>query len=93
MSDIDFDKIEALRKHLLISKRSMAKVYGVSRMAYYNWCKGKTQPKNKTLEGVIMTTKKLLRVMTDHDWPDSKVFEMGDEERLDALRLLIAEME
>lgn len=89
-NDIEFTKIEALRKHLLVSKVSMAKLYGVTRMTYYNWCNGKRMNKTNR-QRIVDTTKKLLYVMSAHEWPNSTVYEMSDTERCERLEELLAD--
>jgi DNA-binding XRE family transcriptional regulator len=38
---LDFKKVEALRKHMLLTTSNMATLLEVSRMTYYGWVKGK----------------------------------------------------
>ena len=43
---LDFKKVEALRKHMLLTTGNMAELLGVSRMTYYGWVKGNKIRKN-----------------------------------------------
>ena len=38
---LDFKRVEALRKHMLLTTGNMAEILEVSRMTYYGWVKGK----------------------------------------------------
>ena len=38
---LNFKKVEALRKHMLLTTSNMAELLGISRMTYYGWVKGK----------------------------------------------------
>jgi DNA-binding XRE family transcriptional regulator len=38
---LDFRKVEALRKHMLLTTSDMSELLKVSRMTYYGWVKGK----------------------------------------------------
>lgn len=90
-SKLDFKRIEALRKHLLISKTSMAKLYKVSRMTYHSWCKGRNITPNNTIK-VSEITKALLFIMAEEGWPNSKVYEMDDAQRYERLAELLEAM-
>ena len=49
---LDFSKVEALRRHMLLTTSDMAEVFGVSRMTYYGWVKGK--PLRKANEANVL---------------------------------------
>ena len=77
---LDFAKVEALRKHMLLTTQDMSELLGVSRMTYYGWVKGKPLRKSNddTVRGML---KKLLAVMTDHGWPMPEVIAAGQKQR------------
>jgi DNA-binding XRE family transcriptional regulator len=84
---IDFSKVEALRKHMLLTTNDMASVFGVSRMTYYGWVRGKPLRKSSD-EAVRTVLKQLLSLMVDHKWPTPDVIAMEQKnrkERLDEL--------
>jgi DNA-binding XRE family transcriptional regulator len=84
---IDFTKVEALRKHMLLTTDNMASLFGVSRMTYYGWAKGKPLRKSNDVQ-VRATLKKLLAVMVEDKWPPPEVIAMEQpqrKERLDEL--------
>tara|TARA_R110000868_G_scaffold206995_1_gene455955 strand:- start:88 stop:375 length:288 start_codon:yes stop_codon:yes gene_type:complete len=84
---LDFSRVEALRKHMLLTTTDMSELLGVSRMTYYGWVKGK--PLRKTNDESVRTMlRKLLAVMTQHGWPMPEVIASDQKqrkERLDAI--------
>lgn len=84
---IDFTKVEALRKHMLLTTDNMASLFGVSRMTYYGWVKGK--PLRKSNDTTVRAMlKRLLSVMVEDKWPPPEVIAMEQpqrKERLDEL--------
>lgn len=84
---IDFKKVESLRRHMLLTANDMSSLFGVSRMTYYGWIRGK--PPRKGNDGTVRTVlKQLLAVMVDDKWPVPEVIAMGQpqrKERLDEL--------
>ena len=59
---LDFKKVEALRKHMLLTTGNMAELLGVSRMTYYGWVKGKPVRK-KNEDKVRGILRKLLSIL------------------------------
>lgn len=85
---ITFDKIDALRRHMLLTAGQMARLLGVSRVTYYNWRKaGHPAERNATKTRAIL--KELLRVMTEHEWPSPAIIAMDQDQRLIELQKLI----
>lgn len=78
---LDFTKVEALRRHMLLTTTDMAGLLGVSRMTYYGWVKG-TIPRKANDEAVRVMLKKLLGAMTDHNWPMPEVIAADQPQRL-----------
>lgn len=81
---LDFAKVEALRKHMLLTTSDMAELLGVSRMTYYGWVKGKPLRKSND-ESVRKMLKRLLAVMTDHGWPPPEVIAADQKQRKERL--------
>jgi DNA-binding XRE family transcriptional regulator len=81
---IDFTKVEALRKHMLLTTNDMASVFGVSRMTYYGWVRGKPLRKSSD-ESVRTMLKRLLSVMVDDKWPTPDVIAMEQKQRKERL--------
>jgi DNA-binding transcriptional regulator YiaG len=77
---LDFSKVEALRKHMLLTTVDMADLLGVSRMTYYGWVRGKPLRKSSD-DKVRQMLKWLLAVMTDHGWPQPEVIAMEQPQR------------
>lgn len=81
---IEFSKIEALRKHMLLTVKDMSELLGVSRMTYYGWVKGKPIRKSND-ETVRKMLKRLLAVMVNHNWPTPEVIASSQKERKERL--------
>jgi len=81
---LDFKKVEALRKHMLLTTTDMAELLGVSRMTYYGWVKGKVLRKANDA-AVRAMLKRLLAVMTDHEWPMPEVIAAEQKQRKERL--------
>lgn len=85
---IAFEKIDSLRRHMLLTNSQMAWLLGVSRVTYYNWKKqGYPAERNATKTRAIL--KDMLRVMTEHEWPAPAIVAMDQDERLVELQKLI----
>lgn len=82
---LDFAKVEALRKHMLLTASDMSELLGVSRMTYYGWVRGKPLRKSNdaAVRGVL---KKLLKVMSDFQWPMPEVIAMEPKQRIARLK-------
>lgn len=78
---IDFTKVEALRRHMLLTTTDMSELLGVSRMTYYGWVKGKTAVRKSNDEAVRVMLKRLLGVMTDYGWPMPEVIAADPKQR------------
>ena len=81
---IDFTRVEALRKHMLLTTKDMSELLGVSRVTYYGWINGKPIRKSND-ETVRKMLKRLLAVMTDHGWPMPEVIASSQKERKERL--------
>jgi len=85
---LEFSKVEALRKHMLLTTADMAALMGVSRMTYYGWVKGK--PIRTANDAAVRTMlRKLLNVMTVHSWPTPDVIVASREQRVEKLKELL----
>jgi DNA-binding transcriptional regulator YiaG len=80
----DFSKVEALRRHMLLTTGDMASLFGVSRMTYYGWVKGRSMRRTNE-DTVRKTLKRLLAVMTDHGWPMPEVIAADQKQRMQRL--------
>lgn len=85
---IDFTKVEALRKHMLLTVQDMADLFGVTRATYYGWLRGKPIRKSNdaTVRGML---KRLLAVMTEHSWPMPEVIAADQKRRKERLQQLL----
>lgn len=84
----DFTRVEALRKHMLLTTRDMSELLGVSRMTYYGWVNGKTMRKSNE-ESVKTMLRKLLTIMTEHGWPMPEIIAAEQKERRQRLDELL----
>lgn len=77
---LDFTKVEALRRHMLLTTSDIAELLGVSRMTYYAWVKGK--PIRKSNDAAVRAMlKKLLAVMSEHGWPSPEILGLEPKQR------------
>lgn len=77
---IDFTKVEALRRHMLMTHGQMAQVLGVSRMTYHNWLRGGSVAKQRE-DAVKRAIRKLITVMNEHNWPSEDVSTLSSADR------------
>lgn len=84
----DFSRVEALRKHMLLTTRDMSELLGVSRMTYYGWVNGKAMRKSNE-ESVKTMLRKLLMIMTEHGWPMPEIIAAEQKERRQRLDELL----
>lgn len=84
---IDFKQIEGLRRQMLFTVESMAKLYGVTRMTYYNWLKG---TKVRRPDQVRKITRGLLALVTEYNWPTPDVLYAAQPARLELAQKLLA---
>lgn len=87
-SPVDFQKVESLRRHMLLNTQDMAQLLGVSRVTYYNWVKGKPV-RRSNVATVKQTLRGLLNVMTTYSWPPPHVIAMEPKQRLEKLLELL----
>lgn len=86
---VDFAKVEALRKHMLLTAADMAQLFGVSRQTYHGWVHGKYVIRKSHEEKVRAVLKKLLAIMTEHGWPMPEVIAASQKQRMERLRELM----
>jgi len=91
MPPLDFTKVEALRRHMLLTTSNMAELLGVSRMTYYGWVKGKPVRK-KNDERVRAVLKSLLATMSQ-GWPQPDVIALEQKHRFQRLLEIFEEQE
>lgn len=82
---IDFDKVEELRKHMLISVSDWAPMMGASRMTYYKWANGLARPRMRREDDLRERIRKLVAVLAA-GWPDPET--VGLEPTARAAKLL-----
>ena len=77
---LDFSKVEALRKHMLLTTTDMSELLGVSRMTYYGWVKGKPI-RSANDEKVRRLLRQMLTLIRDHNWPPPDVIAAEQKQR------------
>ena len=92
LKPIDFNGVEALRKHMLLNASQMSEFLGVSRVTYGEWVKGKPIRKSNNAN-VRNALKKLFMVVTDHKWPKPEIIAMTPTMRYNALLELTGQRE
>lgn len=90
MSEIDFTKVEALRKHMLLTTVNMAQLLGVSRVTYYSWVKGGAV-RRENQQRVRRVLRQLLDIMTTHGWPQPHIIASTPKQRMEALLELLVD--
>lgn len=87
---IDFNKVEALRQHLMLTTGQLAQMLGVSRMTYYNWLRGKPiSNANETTARTVI--RNLIFLMHAHQWPSEEITKLTSKQRHERLLALLAE--
>jgi DNA-binding transcriptional regulator YiaG len=81
---LDFTKVEALRKHMLLTTKDMSELLGVSRMTYYGWVRGKPLRKNND-ETLRRLLRQMLTLIRDHNWPPPDVIAAEQKQRKERL--------
>jgi hypothetical protein len=84
----DFTRVEALRKHMLLTTKDMSELLGVSRMTYYGWVNGKSIRKSNE-ESVKTMLRKLLTIMTEYGWPMPEIIAADQKQRKARLEELL----
>ena len=80
---LDFTKVEALRKHMLLTTGNMAQLLDVSRMTYYGWVKGKAIRK-KNDEKVREVLRQMLAMLSEGG-PQPEVIALDQKDRFQRL--------
>ena len=81
---LDFTKVEALRKHMLLNTSQMALFLGVSRVTYSGWIKGKPIRKGNDTNARV-ALRKMFTVIESHKWPMPEVIAMTPVMRFNTL--------
>lgn len=85
---LNFEKIEVLRRHLMLTTTEMAEIFGVSRITYYNWVNG-TPLRTKNLTHAKKVVRKLIAIVKQFNWPTEEVRQLDQKQRLQRLLALM----
>tara|TARA_B100002019_G_scaffold293522_1_gene321905 strand:+ start:932 stop:1216 length:285 start_codon:yes stop_codon:yes gene_type:complete len=80
---LDFTKVEALRKHMLLTTSNMAQLLDVSRMTYYGWVRGKAIRKKN--DGKVREVLRQMLAMLSEGWPQPEVIALDQKDRFQRL--------
>jgi DNA-binding transcriptional regulator YiaG len=86
---LDFNKVEALRKHMLLSVRGMAQILRTSRQNYYNWKSARSYPTPNAEAALKSRIKKMLTVVNEHSWPTADIIMATHSQRVKKLLALL----
>ncbi len=89
---LDFAKVDALRKHMLLTIESMVVLIGTSRVSYYNWLKHGIKRK-KTSEQIRKAVRTLVTVIAKNNWPNEVAYVANQKQRLEMLQDMIKELD
>mgnify|MGYP001580276920 CR=1 FL=1 len=81
---LDFVKVDALRRHMLLTSTDMARVFKVSRQTYYNWCTGAYPNEQKAL-AVKEKLRELMALMATGNWPTPEAIAANSDQRYEKL--------
>lgn len=85
---IDMVKVEKLRQHMRLSQADIATVFGVSRVTYYNWTRGRPI-RDSNAQRIKVCIRKLIAVVQAHGWPLADAASMTNEARVKRLVALM----
>lgn len=88
---LDFAKVDALRKHMLLTVESMCALLKVSRVSYYNWLKGAKVRKTKA-DHIRRVIKDMVFLISNNQWPNSAVFVADQATRLVMLEEVLKDL-
>lgn len=88
MTKEDFEKLEVLRKHMLLNKKEFASLFGASRITYYNWLKKGLRRKQR-VKPIKRTIRKLLYLAQELNWPPPEVRSWPQTRRLERVQNLL----
>ena len=88
LTTLNFEKVEVLRRHLMLTTTEIAEVFGVSRITYYNWVNG-TPLRAKNLANAKKVIRKLVAAVKEHNWPTEEVRQLDQKQRLQRLLALL----
>lgn len=88
LKQIDFTKVETLRRHLMLTTTEMAELFSVSRVTYHSWTKG-TPLRTKNLANAKKIIRTLVAIVKEHNWPTEEVRQLDQKQRVQRLLALM----
>lgn len=89
---LDFDKVDALRRHMLLTVASLANLFDVTRVTYYSWLKG-NKPHKKNAERVRKVLRSMAHLAHQEMWPNPAVFVADQPTRLIMLKSMLENLD
>lgn len=90
MATLNYKDIDAFREQrLMIPAKDMAKLFGVSRISYYHWVNGRSQPRGAHKVSNPVVVSKLVAFVKETGWPSVEVRKMPQRDRA---KLLLEEL-
>lgn len=85
---IDFEKVELLRKSMLLTMADTAVVLGVSRLTYHKWVRG-GEIRKGNLVNAKAGVRKLLALVSEKGWPTPDILAATGKQRTTKLLALL----
>lgn len=85
---LDFEKVEKLRISMMLTVTQFVSLFGVSRMTYYSWVRGKPIRKHNDAR-LRRALKQLLTVVKSQHWPTPESINMTSRERFAKLQQMM----
>lgn len=87
---INFEQVESLRRHMLLTVSDICRFFDATRQTYYNWKAG-SYPR-KTVEARLRKKiRQLLYLLTEKNWPTPDVIAANPKDRYGMLIAALGE--
>ena len=87
---LDFQRVETLRRNMLITTDQIADLFETSRQTYYNYVKGNSAPHPRKLEKIKEVVRRLVFLAVEQEWPSSDLIGARSHDRFSALKQELA---
>lgn len=81
---VNFELVERMRQHAMLSVAGMCALLGVSRMSYSRWMRG-VQPRKAMAERINKQLQAVALAIQEDDFPTPEVMQLSRGERLNRL--------
>lgn len=87
---LDFEKVDTLRRNMLLTTTQISELFGVTRQTYFNYVDGRSTPGRDRLEKIRKVVRRLLFLVVDKGWPQGDVIGAPSAYRYDLLKAELA---